>query len=65
MGVGSQKWHRNSPVPENNRNELEKSWKKLLANRWNRKIIMIKAHAGRGQETIWEIPTKCKLPGEQ
>src|ERR1035437_5373250 len=25
MGVGSQKWHRNSPVPENNRDGLEKS----------------------------------------
>src|SRR5208282_2425508 len=25
MGVGSQKWHRNGPVPENNRNGLEKS----------------------------------------
>jgi hypothetical protein len=52
MGVGSQKWHRNSPVPENNRNGLEK----VLANRRNRKIITKKAHAGRGLETIWEIP---------
>jgi hypothetical protein len=25
MGGGSQKWHRNSPVPENNHNGLEKS----------------------------------------
>src|ERR1039458_10271721 len=52
MGVGSKKWHRNSPVPENNRNGLEK----VLANRRNRKIITKKAHAGRGLETIWEIP---------
>jgi hypothetical protein len=34
-------------------------WKKVLANRWNRKRIAKKAHAGRGQETIWEIPGKC------
>ena len=27
-------------------------WNKVLANRWNRKIITKKAHAGRGLETI-------------
>jgi len=26
MGVGSQKWHRTSPVPENNRNGLEEKF---------------------------------------
>jgi hypothetical protein len=31
-------------------------WKKVLANRWNRKRITNKTHAGRGLETIWEIP---------
>jgi hypothetical protein len=31
-------------------------WKKVIANRWNRKRIAKKAHAGRGLETIWEIP---------
>jgi hypothetical protein len=30
-------------------------WKKVLANRWNRKKITKNAHAGRGQETIWEM----------
>jgi hypothetical protein len=42
---------------------------KDLANLWSRKRIMKKAHAGRGQETIWEIPVnlnrpsaKCKHP---
>jgi hypothetical protein len=32
------------------------NWKKVLANRRKRKIITKKAHAGRGLETIWEIP---------
>ena len=32
------------------------NWKKTLANQWNRKKITKKAHAGRGQETKWEIP---------
>jgi hypothetical protein len=31
-------------------------WKKVLAILWSRKRITKKAHAGRGQETIWEIP---------
>jgi hypothetical protein len=31
-------------------------WKKVLANRWNRKRIAKKAYAGRGLATIWEIP---------
>jgi hypothetical protein len=30
-------------------------WKKVLANGWNRKKITKKAHAGRGQETTWEM----------
>jgi hypothetical protein len=30
-------------------------WKKVFANRWNRKRITKKAHAGRGLETIWEM----------
>ena len=34
-------------------------WKKVLANRWNRKRITKKAcTGGRGLETIWEIPGK-------
>ena len=36
MGVGSQKWHRNSPVPENNRNGLEKSSCKQVEPEENR-----------------------------
>jgi len=32
-------------------------WKKGLANLRRRKIIGKKLHAGRGQETKWEIPT--------
>jgi hypothetical protein len=31
-------------------------WKKVIANRSNRKKITKKAHAGRGLETKWEIP---------
>lgn len=30
--------------------------KKVLANLWSRKKIKKKPHAGRGQETKWEIP---------
>jgi hypothetical protein len=30
--------------------------KTVLANPWSRKKITKKAHAGRGLETIWEIP---------
>jgi hypothetical protein len=33
----------------------ETDWKKVLATRCNRKRITKKAHAGRGQETIWEM----------
>jgi L-alanine-DL-glutamate epimerase-like enolase superfamily enzyme len=33
-------------------------WKKVLANRSNRKKITKKPHAGRRHETIWEIPIK-------
>jgi endo-beta-N-acetylglucosaminidase D len=29
---------------------------KRLANRWSKSKIKKKSHAGRGQETIWEIP---------
>jgi hypothetical protein len=32
--------------------------KKGLANRWNRKRITKKVHAGRGLETIWEMSDK-------
>ena len=56
MGVGSQKWHRNSLVPENNRNGLEK----VLANRRNRMIITKKAHAGRGLENRIGKPSQMQ-----
>ena len=36
MGVGSPKGHRNSPVPENNRNGLEKSSCKPVEQEENR-----------------------------
>jgi hypothetical protein len=58
-GLASQKKLRNSPVPKNNRND----WKKVLANRWNRKRITKKAHAGRGQETIWEMSDYLMVKG--
>src|SRR5271165_7464187 len=35
-------------------------WYKVLANRWDRKRITKKAQAGRGLETIWEIPNENK-----
>jgi hypothetical protein len=35
-------------------------WKKVLENRWNRKRIAKKSHAGRGQKAKWEIPIKTK-----
>jgi hypothetical protein len=35
--------------------KIEGESKKGLANRWNRKRITKKAHAGRGLETIWEM----------
>jgi hypothetical protein len=48
MGVGSQRI-------------TGTDWKKVLANRWNRMKITKKAHAGRGQETIWEIPDELRM----
>jgi len=51
MGVGSQLWHRNSPVPVNNRNGLEKSSCQSV----EQAEITKKAYAGRGQETKWEM----------
>ena len=39
------------PLPEKTEGGLEKG----LANLWSRKKITKKAHAGRGQETKWEI----------
>jgi len=35
-----------------------KGWKKKLANLWRGKRIRKKAHAGRGQETKWELSDK-------
>jgi hypothetical protein len=52
-GHSSQKKHRNTPGA---REKSRANWKKTLANQWNRKKITKKAHAGRGQETKWEIP---------
>jgi hypothetical protein len=37
-------------------------WKKVIANRWNRKRITKKARVGRGQETKWEIPIQISPP---
>jgi hypothetical protein len=42
----------------------ETDWKKVLVNRWNRKRIAKKAHAGRGLETIWEIPNEYHSTNE-
>jgi hypothetical protein len=36
-------------------------WKKNLQGLWSRKKITKKAHAGRGQETQWEIPAELIL----
>jgi len=41
-------------LPEKNRERTEKG----LANLWSRRKITKQAHAGRGQETKWEIPDK-------
>jgi hypothetical protein len=35
---------------------LEKGLEKGLANLWSRKKITKEVHAGRGQETEWEMP---------
>jgi hypothetical protein len=37
------------------RKKTEGGLEKGLANLWSRKRIMKKAHAGRGQETKWEM----------
>ena len=57
MGVGSQLWHRNSPVPVNNRNGLEKSSCQSV----EQAEITKKAYAGRGQETKWEMSDQFVL----
>jgi hypothetical protein len=51
--------------------KTEGDWKKGLANMWGGKKITKKAHAGRGQETKWEIPVKdihptivCQITGQ-
>jgi hypothetical protein len=59
MGVGSQKWHRNGPVPENNRNGLEKRSCKPVEQEENHE----KGHAGRGLETIWEMSVELLREG--
>jgi hypothetical protein len=53
-GHWSQNGGETPPVPENHR----RGWEKVPANVWSRQRITIKAHAGRGLETIWEIPIK-------
>jgi hypothetical protein len=37
--------------------KAEGGLEKGLANRWSRKRITKKAHAGRGKESRWEIST--------
>jgi hypothetical protein len=39
--------------------KTEGGLQKWLANLWSGKKITKKVHAGRGQETKWEIPAKC------
>jgi hypothetical protein len=38
------------------REKTESGMEEWLANPWSRKKITKTTHAGRGQETIWEIP---------
>jgi hypothetical protein len=45
------------PVPEKPRARRKKG----LAHLWNGKRIMRKVHAGRGQETKWEISIEKEL----
>jgi hypothetical protein len=52
-GHWSPKRHRNSPLCQR---KTEGGLEKWLASLWTRKKIRKKAHAGRGQETKWEIP---------
>src|ERR1035438_3504253 len=52
MHVERRKWQRSAPMPVENRGRTGKDF----ANLWKGKRITKKAHAGRGQETKWEIP---------
>jgi hypothetical protein len=52
-GHGSQTRHRNTSCA---REKTAGGLENRLATLWSRKKITKKAHAGRGQETIWEIP---------
>jgi hypothetical protein len=51
--VERRKWRQIAPCA---REKPMADWEKALANPWSRKKITKKSHAGRGQETIWEIP---------
>ena len=51
-GHASQKKHRNTPGA---REKSSADQRKELANLWSRQRIAKKAHAGRVQETIWEM----------
>jgi hypothetical protein len=57
-GHWSQKCRRNTYCAAEN---IPVDFEKRLANRWSRQTIIKnhkKAHAGRGQETIWGIPNE-------
>lgn len=54
MSVGSQKWHRNSPVSEKNRNGLEKSSCKSVEQEENHE-------KGLTQVVGWKLYGKSKL----
>jgi hypothetical protein len=55
MGVGNQKWHRNSPVPEKNRGELEKKFLPIGGAGRELRELTKNINAGRGQETKLEM----------
>jgi hypothetical protein len=56
MGVGSQKRHRNSPGPENNRDGLEKSPCKPVEPEENRENDRKNSKLNHGHQVKWEIP---------
>ena len=58
QGIGVEKGIGTLPVPEKNRGRTGVA----LANLRNRKRITKKAHAGRGQETKWEMSIQSSFP---
>ena len=60
-GVESQKKASKHPLCQR---KTEGGLEKGLVNLWSRQKIMKKAHAGRGQDTKWEIPNKATVKYE-